>query len=215
MECQRSNSLSPKPLHLTRCEADDSSVITGVTYTSLVDTRLTRMSGNIAKLILHSLGRYRLRNKVLLRSGLLARLDGDGRSGRRAGSLLFVLESITRLVEGHARRRGDIVSDDEVVQVHRVRLRYVLLRCLPQLRNATRGIERSSGLAMLLLLLLLCAWKDANLSVRITTPITNIRICTFPVAKGWGRDETLWASLWQLHKREKERERERQREGER
>ena len=140
------------------------------------------MSGDVAKLILHSLGRYRLRDKVLLCGGLLARLDGDGRSGRMGGSLLVVLESsITRLAEGHApRRRSDIVGDDELVKVHRLGWRYVLLRSLPQLRNATGGVERSSGLAMLLLLL--CALKDADVSR--TTTNTSVAFALFPAAEG-------------------------------
>jgi hypothetical protein len=75
-----------------------------------------------------------------------------------AGSLMVMLEAfLLRLVEGHARRRKSMVIDNEVVEVHGLALSKVLLRRLAQLRNATGSIERSSGLAMLLLLFRLSA----------------------------------------------------------
>lgn len=117
------------------------------TYTlaRLIDAGFARMSGNIAKLVLHSLmggNRHRLGDQKL-RGRLLARLaaDGDGRGGRVSRLFLGSPHGFRSWGQRQAGRGSHAVVVDEVVEVHGVRLQRGMIRGLAQLRNAARRVD--------------------------------------------------------------------------
>ena len=99
-------------------------------YTSLVDARLPVVPRNISKLVLvvgrMSRDRDRLRNEVGERG--LAVFDGDGGDVRARWLVLASLRELGRRATGGASGSLYVVSDEEVVEVHGVRGRDVLLR---------------------------------------------------------------------------------------
>lgn len=111
-------------------------------YTSLVDARLPVVPRDVSKLVLN-IGRVgrdrdRLRNEVGERG--LAVFDGDGGDVRARWLVLASLRELGRGATGGASRSRDVVSDEEVVEVHGVRGREALLRGFSQLGDAARSI---------------------------------------------------------------------------
>lgn len=99
-------------------------------HPSLVNTRFTVMASNVVEFILGLLvvrrKRNRLRDKVLLSDRVFARFDGNG--GGEGRVHLIPVVALLLWLRGRVRHwRGNVLGEDEVVEIHGIRVVDVLL----------------------------------------------------------------------------------------
>lgn len=104
------------------------------------------VSCNVTKLVLH-IGRmswHRDRLRYKMRQGGLTVLDGDSGDVRARWLVFASLQELGRRATSRACWGGNVISDDEVVEVHGVRSRDILLGIFSQLGYAAGSIPTGS-----------------------------------------------------------------------